>query len=547
MAHNLCALCSVCFTAISQNHPPGRQTKSCIERTVLIQNNRFREAPLNDKSPGKQQLDRLKSVLDSLVDTVITMDESGRILDVNSAVEQQLGYTPESLIGRNVKVLMPEPYASEHDGYLERYLRTGRRHIIGIGRQVKARRIDGSLIHVSLAVSESRVDGQRVFAGVLRDITVLVKREAELRRQRDELAIQAKVNRVIEQATDPETLLDGVLLALISLAELEVQSKAGLFLLDAVENQGAQGFQRPLRSGRQGLRLAKTYGEFTREFLEREAWIPLGACLCGRAAQSGEVVVSNNCFDDPRHEHQFKDMTAHGHYIIPLKSAGEVIGVIFLYTDPAPAWDERRLALFEALGVQIGVALDRLWTLEELHQSRAQLYRLATQDSLTGLANRRSILERLNSERALAERTGDSIAIILLDLDRFKRVNDTHGHAVGDDVLVETARRLMLGVRPYDVVGRLGGEEFLIVLPHATLAQAETVAQRIRGLIKHEPMRCQSGVLLSITASLGVTEARQRDLQILPDSGLIEEADCALYRAKAEGRDRVVCYHGSSQ
>jgi diguanylate cyclase (GGDEF)-like protein/PAS domain S-box-containing protein len=483
------------------------------------------------------------AVLDSLVDSVITMDESGRILTTNIAVERQLGYSKQELIGKDVTLLMPEPHASVHRDYVGRYLETGERRIIGIGRHVQALKKDGSLLDISLAVSEAKLDGQRIFTGVLRDISVQVQREQELQRQHDELAIQARVNHITQTASSAEQLLTSVMEILISLAELEVQSKAGLFLIDAEANRGSGSFERFNAQGaqdsRKGLRLAKTIGQFPHEFLEREAWIPMGACLCGRAAVSGEIIVSGNCFKDPRHEHQFKGMAAHGHYIVPLKSQGDVIGVIFLYTDPDPAWDAHRVGLFETLGTQIGVALDRIWTLSELQVSREQLFRLASRDPLTDLGNRRAILETLDSERTRAQRKNQAVGVLLIDIDRFKSVNDNYGHPIGDDVLVETASRLTASIRPYDSVGRLGGEEFLIILPDASLDESSEVAERIRASMAAIPVSCRDALDVSVTISVGVTSTNGRTLDAVGDEQLIEEADKALYRAKQNGRNRV--------
>jgi len=488
---------------------------------------------------NENRQDLLSAVLDSLVHSVIIIDADGCILDANAAVEHQLGYVRDELIGQDVTMLMPEPHATAHKDYVNNYLTTGERKIIGIGREVQALKKDGSLLDMSLAVSEAQLDGKRIFTGVLRDISLKVQQERDLLRQMDELSIQARINEVTQVAATPEQLLTGVLHALIALAELEVQSKVGLFLVDTEQSKGSVSFERSTLDGRKGLRLVTTIGPFSDEFLEREAWIPAGACLCGRAALSGEVIISNNCFNDPRHEHQFEGMTAHGHYIIPLKSQGEVIGVIFLYTDPDPAWDERRVSLFETLGTQIGIALDRLWTMSELQASQEQLYHLATHDSLTELKNRRAILESLSKERNRAQRQGQSVGVIMVDIDKFKLINDNNGHPVGDDVLVEASRRLTEAVRPYDTVGRLGGEEFLIILPNTDLANAGIAAERVRALVEARPMSCRDGLNLPITISLGVTSTNQRTSEQLNDDLLVAEADAALYRAKDSGRNCV--------
>ena len=124
---------------------------------------------------------RLQAILDTVVDAIITIDERGLIESVNRAAVRIFGYAPEEMVGRNVSCLMPEPYRSAHDGYLRRYLETGERRIVGIGREVVGRRKDGSVFPMELAVSETVVDGRRSFTGIVRDISARKAAEARLR------------------------------------------------------------------------------------------------------------------------------------------------------------------------------------------------------------------------------------------------------------------------------------------------------------------------------------------------------------------------------
>ena len=127
-----------------------------------------------------------RAIVDTAVDAIVTIDRNGAIRSVNHATERLFGYTAAELIGRNVNILMPEPYAGEHDGYLANYLRTGQKKIIGIGREVVGQRKDGSVFPMDLSVGEARDGNERIFVGIIRDITdrkaaELAQRESELR------------------------------------------------------------------------------------------------------------------------------------------------------------------------------------------------------------------------------------------------------------------------------------------------------------------------------------------------------------------------------
>ena len=132
-------------------------------------------------SEAQEVTERLRAILDAAVDGIITIDEEGTIETVNAAAVRIFGYEPEETIGRNVRMLMPEPYHSEHDGYLRRYLETGERRIIGIGREVEGLRKDGTKFPIELAVSEVFAGGRRIFTGIVRDITDRKRIEEELR------------------------------------------------------------------------------------------------------------------------------------------------------------------------------------------------------------------------------------------------------------------------------------------------------------------------------------------------------------------------------
>jgi len=174
----------------------------------------------------------------------------------------------------------------------------------------------------------------------------------------------------------------------------------------------------------------------------------------------------------------------------------------------------------------------------QLESQNKQLERLATRDPLTGLYNRRYIEEKLEEETARSRRYGPPLAVLLLDLDNFKQVNDTLGHPVGDEVLVTVAESLRKDVRQVDAVGRMGGEEFIVVLPNTSAAAAGVLGDRARGRVSRiDSVIKPDGTPLSITVSGGIAQFEAQDQS---PKEMLERADKALYQAKREGKDRVV-------
>lgn len=197
----------------------------------------------------------------------------------------------------------------------------------------------------------------------------------------------------------------------------------------------------------------------------------------------------------------------------------------------------------EAATQEKAKALENLMAVQqELLAAQEKLQFQATHDPLTGLLNRAALLESLRREVARSQRTGTPFGILLLDLDHFKQVNDTHGHLAGDAALQEIGQRLMRATRPYDVTGRYGGEEFLVVLPGCGREETELSAERIRSTVGSVPFRAGE-MEFFLTVSVGATIASER-----PESepALLQQADLALYQAKSGGRNRTVIYRAQS-
>lgn len=174
-----------------------------------------------------------------------------------------------------------------------------------------------------------------------------------------------------------------------------------------------------------------------------------------------------------------------------------------------------------------------------LRESHDKLVERANTDSLTNLYNHRHFQERLSVELSRAERFGRPVSVIMLDIDNFKTLNDTHGHPVGDIVLKDVARILSAEVRDIDVVARYGGEEFALVLPETALEEAQIAAERVRLAVQRHCFTGGDGETISVTISLGVA---QYPIHSVEREGLIMAADLAMYQAKSMGRNRSVTF-----
>lgn len=196
------------------------------------------------------------------------------------------------------------------------------------------------------------------------------------------------------------------------------------------------------------------------------------------------------------------------------------------------------LSSIEMMGsLVLTLLLTFLATWAEVSQLRmlVRLYRQATRDPLTGMFNRRLLMERLKEEESRFGRSGAHLSIMIMDLDKFKRVNDNYGHLIGDQVLTRFAAIVKKAVRTEDIVGRYGGEEFMVVLPNTSLVRAGEVAERIRNVCEHEYVLLVNGTQVTFSVSIGVSQLQMGE----SGTNALERADTALYLAKETGRNRV--------
>jgi diguanylate cyclase (GGDEF)-like protein len=223
--------------------------------------------------------------------------------------------------------------------------------------------------------------------------------------------------------------------------------------------------------------------------------------------------------------------------MIPLRCRDELIGSINLASADLNRFTPHLASDFLAhLGVIASFCIENA-------VNRARLRRSGFTDVLTGWHNRRYLQARLKEELARSCRDGSQLVCMMLDVDHFKRINDSWGHSAGDSVLRELAQRIDVEVRASDVAARFGGEEFVILLPRTSSSDGRHLAERIRHAVAAAPFVLPDGGDVNVTVSIGIAEfnpgAGDTDLKSLGDA-LIARADVALYGAKAAGRDRVV-------
>lgn len=273
------------------------------------------------------------------------------------------------------------------------------------------------------------------------------------------------------------------------------------------------------------LRLTASIG-YRKEAQDLE--ISLGEGVTGRSAESGEVVV----VDDLSQEADYIPgvFGARSEIAIPLTVKGRVIGILNSESVRPKAYSKANIPALSLIAQQAAVVLRTA----QLHE---ETRRLASTDHLTGLWNRRHLLEQLELNLSRARRFKEQLAVVFIDLDHFKEINDRYGHPAGDATLERIGRALGESIREPDLIGRMGGEEFAVILIQCGSERAFQVAERLRRKIRNLRLEPQGQYDLQLSLSAGIS--------VFPDDAstleeLFRQADAALYEAKTQGRNRVV-------
>jgi diguanylate cyclase (GGDEF)-like protein/PAS domain S-box-containing protein len=439
----------------------------------------------------------IPNIVDLLLDAVIMVDVHGHVVYVSAASERIFGYTPDEMIGKTmIDLVVPEDRARTLEE--AKQVMSGRPRI---GFENRYIRKDGRVVHIMWSARWSEADQLRI--GVARDVT-------ERKRAEDVQAATYAISEAAHHATDLAGLfgeIHRIVGTLVSVASFT----AGIY--DAESGT----LDCPYRGNHAG-----TIPGAQEELASR---------LCMEVIRSAKPVLL------PGEAHTLsslgnaapvnRESIGESWLAIPLFYRTRVLGAFVLKSHEGMAYSEKDRDLLQFVSTQVATAIERM----RLH---TELVHAARHDELTGVPNRRLFHDRLKSALARARRNQGRIAVLYVDIDDFKQVNDSLGHTAGDLLLQAVAHRLQSSVREADTVARLGGDEFALLLEDVHVPEAASiVAEKIRGAISR-PIDIE-GRMLSVFPSIGIA--------LFPDHGagteaLMKHADKAMYQAKRAKADR---------
>ncbi len=465
---------------------------------------------------------RAETVLASIGDGVLVTDPKGEIEYLNPVAEHLTGWNKDNAQGQQLITafhLWDQETRQPVKDPIELCLRANlnSNHTVEAILRNRDRQASPIEITASAIQSDNKNEGNIL---VFRDVTAKHLAQKELDQDIEGRKALNELLHIRSTEMSVDELLSKALDIVTSVSWLDVH-RGGVFLMD---------------TRRKLLRL-QVHKNFSPESQSLCKKVQLGQCLCGRAAQQKEFLFSKSV--DERHEISYEGMTPHGNYNIPIILDKTVLGVMVLYLKDNYNKRQQEVEFLGNIASALGILID-------LNRKSAKINKLAYFDKLTKLANRAFLLKHFKQVVSKAKRNNNQFAVLFLDLDRFKAINDTLGHHVGDDVLIQVSRRLEACVRKDDFVARLGGDEFVILLSgsrkpgSSSFDSAQNIAQKILDSVR-QPFIVDTHELV-IGTSIGVS--------VYPENGnkletLLQNADAAMYHAKGQGRNNFQFYSES--
>jgi len=533
------------------------------------------------------------AIVESVIEGIIQIDRVGRICHFNKAAEYIFGYSAAEVLGKNVNMLMPSPYKDNHDEYIANFVGTGHAKVIGKGRFVTGLRKNGEAFPMHLGVTEAATPDGKFFIGLVRDISeqeaARLSLEASARAVTEsELFLKSITNAMpgliaywdsdlrCRFANKPylewfgktpeamigihiqellgdqlyatnEPYIQGALRGESQLFErsiTKVNGSVGYTLSNYVSDFDAKGTVAgffvlvsdvtPIKAAEVELKLAASVFTHTIEGIfvtdgdgiilsVNPAFTTITGYTAAEAIGQTPRILRSDRHDEEFHAYVWRDIAANGKWqgeIWNRRKGGEVFIGWQTITKVPGSGDEpvRYISVFQDI--------TELWRKDEY------IRHMAFHDALTDLPNRSLLIELLTQQIALAERENRILAVMFLDLDGFKQVNDTLGHEVGDALLKTVAEKLLKLVRQSDCVARLGGDEFVILLNNpANQDEVSLIADRIVAVI-NQPMEL-AGKAAQVGVSIGIAMFPQDGKK---PNDLLKNADFAMYETKKSGK-----------
>ena len=490
--------------------------------------------------PGNAGMPRSEfaTLVDSLADGIVVINGEGVIVRANPAICEMFGYEQVQLVGKNVSMLMTPKDSEPHDQYLKSHLDTGRANIIGVGREVLGQHCNGQTMWLDLSVTPANINHQPMFVGFLRDITE--RKEAQKLFDLNN-RIMRSVNRalinVINEGLSTREVFNAALEDLLEVTESEYG-----FIGEILHDESVPYLKTHAITN---IAWSKETREFYRENVRAGLEFRNLDSLFGVTIRSGQMVIANEPASDSRRGGLPKGHPSLDRYLgVPIYSGSKLLGMAGV-ANRAEGYDEDIVdqirPLVNAFGTLIAAHQNhesRIRAEEELFRARQQLKQMATKDPVTGIANRYMLVQELEVEFERCNGRQD-LSVLFVDVDHFKRVNDEHGHDLGDKVLKYIASIIEDSVRPSDIVGRYGGEEFVIGLPGCAPESAQIIAERMRSTLYESPFELDDGSHIQLSMSIGIASTSQRPNDL---GQLIKFADQAVYMAKDQGRNVVLVF-----
>lgn len=322
---------------------------------------------ITTQKENESRLKTLKRAVDACSEMIMITDAKGGIQYANPVLYQFSGWTEDTLVGKQASIFNNPNNSPQVLEIMEQALTRGESwtgRILSRRKGIAPIRIAGQSLPpdplafwAEISITPVLNDDVSLFGYVqiLRDISTLVAEELQQQLEKADTDARLKIADTLQRNVSLEERFKTVLDILFSLNALDLQRKGGIFLKSQPEKT---------------LEMFVLQGNFSAEFIEKEQRILFGDCLCGKAAQTNELLISDDCFCDPRHEHTFVGMQAHGHFIVPLASGDDVLGIMFLYTDPYPNHNENRVTMLKQVGELMALAIMREQTQATLEKAR---------------------------------------------------------------------------------------------------------------------------------------------------------------------------------